>query len=563
MKLTTSGAPRTSSGVSSPSSTVKGKKLTVTQKQSVTKKKPATKKVTIKKPATQKPAKQKQSKPKKVKEKRSFLYYAMPWNLKKEIGTLGYSFGNAQILMVYGMIVGIMILLGYLFRLPVVWQIPILLAGVLFAPTVVRNIYKNKYEGQRFSDVNVYIEQMLYAFENSHKILTALSDVRELFPKGAMQNIIQEAITLISTSSITEETANVEEQALLLIETRYPKQQVKSLHRFLLKVEQIGGDFSSSTKLLLENRVMWENRMHKLQDKRKKKKQEILGSCACSTLLCMAMLYILPSDVDISSMFAVRLVNVFCVVSMVAIYLKGDTKLCSNLIAPKKERAEEVVTRDYYRFLKYDPRKEFKTSLIFTMAPVLVVLISWFGFHNKWGALVGLILIPLMMTQHMWGHALLHRRLKREITIAFPQWMMELALLLQTENVQVAIFQTVDTALPILKPELQKLREALLERPHDREPFLNFFAAFGLPEITTSMQTLYSLSIGSGGDAQTQIANIVRRNNIILDRAEDMANDDSMASLYTLFLLPVLVGSVVLMTDMTCFLLAFMSNMGV
>lgn len=186
MKLTTSGAPRTSSGVSSPSSTVKGKKQTVTQKQPVTKKKPATKKVTIKKSATQKPAKQKQSKPKKVKEKRSFLYYAMPWNLKKEIGTLGYSFGNAQILMVYGMIVGIMILLGYLFRLPVVWQIPILLAGVLFAPTVVRNIYKNKYEGQRFSDVNVYIEQMLYAFENSHKILTALSDVRELFPKGAM-----------------------------------------------------------------------------------------------------------------------------------------------------------------------------------------------------------------------------------------------------------------------------------------------------------------------------------------------------------------------------------------
>ena len=277
----------------------------------------------------------------------------------------------------------------------------------------------------------------------------------------------------------------------------------------------------------------------------------------------MAMLYILPSDVDISSMFAVRLANVFCVVSMVAIYLKGDTKLCSNLITPRKERSEAVVTRDYYRFLKYDPKKEFKTSLVFTLVPVLVILISWLGFHNKWGILAGLILVPLMMTQHIWGHALLHRRLKREITIAFPQWMMELALLLQTENVQVSIFQTVDTALPILKPELQKLRDALQERPNDREPFLSFFAAFELPEITTSMQTIYSLSIGSGGDAQTQIANIVRRNNIILDRAEDMANDDSMAGLYTLFLMPVLVGSVVLMVDMTCFLLSFMSNMGV
>lgn len=548
MKLTT---PKTSVDRSSLTSTSKSVKLRKDQRKSVSKK-PSTKK-----------AQQKKAKPKQRKEKRSFLYYAMPWNLKTEIGILGYAFGTKQILMVYGTIIGIMVLLGYLFRLPVSWQVPILLAGVLFAPTVVRNIYKNKYEGQRFSDVNVYIEQMLYAFENSHKILTALQDVRELFPNGAMRTIIQEAIYLISASAIDDATVDVEEQALHLIEARYPNQHVKSLHRFLLKVERIGGDFSASTKLLLENRTMWENRMHKLQDKRKKKKQEILGSCACSILLCMAMLYILPSDVDISSMFAVRLANVFCVVSMVAIYLKGDTKLCSNLITPKKERAEDVVTRDYYKFLKYDPRKEFKTSLIFTIVPLLVILISWFGFHNKWGVLVGVILVPLMMTQHIWGHALLQLRLKREITIAFPQWMMELALLLQTENVQVAIFQTVDTALPILKPELQKLREALLERPNDREPFLDFFAAFGLPEITTSMQTLYSLSIGGGGDAQTQISNIVRRNNIILDRAEDMANDDSLAGLYTLFLMPVLVGSVVLMVDMTCFLLSFMSNMGV
>lgn len=555
MKLTTSDTPRNPSDVSSSVSTSKGVKPTKRRE------KPAAKKSTAKKD-TSKKAKAR-TKSKKVKDKRSFLYYAMPWNLKQEIGTLGYSFGNKQILMVYGMIVGIMILLGYLFRLPVLWQIPILLAGVLFAPTVVRNIYKNKYEGQRFSDVNVYIEQMLYAFENSHKVLTALQDVSELFPNGAMKNIIQEAIHMISTSPITDAAEDVEELALQLIERRYPNQHVKSLHRFLLKVERIGGDFSSSTKLLLENRAMWENRMHKLQDKRKKKKQEILGSCACSTLLCMAMLYILPSDVDISSMFAVRLANVFCIVSMVAIYLKGDTKLCSNLITPRKERSEEAVTRDYYKFLKYDPKKEFKTSLVFTLVPVLVILISWLGFHNKWGILAGLVLVPLMMTQHIWGHALLHRRLKREITIAFPQWMMELALLLQTENVQVSIFQTVDTALPILKPELQKLRDALQERPNDREPFLSFFAAFELPEITTSMQTIYSLSIGSGGDAQTQIANIVRRNNIILDRAEDMANDDSMAGLYTLFLMPVLVGSVVLMVDMTCFLLSFMSNMGV
>ena len=35
-----------------------------------------------------------------------------------------------------------------------------------------------------------------------------------------------------------------------------------------------------------------------------------------------------------------------------------------------------------------------------------------------------------------------------------------------------------------------------------------------------------------------------------------------MANLYVLFLMPVVLGAVVLMVDMTCFLMAFMSDMG-
>jgi hypothetical protein len=74
---------------------------------------------------------------------------------------------------------------------------------------------------------------------------------------------------------------------------------------------------------------------------------------------------------------------------------------------------------------------------------------------------------------------------------------------------------------------------------------------------------LYSLSIGSGGDADEQIPNIVKRNNTILDRAEELQNNASLMGLYALFLLPTLLGGIVLMVDMTMFLLAFMSNLGI
>ena len=424
-----------------------------------------------------------------------------------------------------------------------------------------RNSYKNKWELKRFSDANVYIEQMLYAFKNSQKVLTALQDVSILFPEGAMREVIDQAIDMIADPSSAKSSEDIEAKALGLIEARYPNQYIKSLHRFMLKVESIGGDFDSSIQLLLDNRAMWENRTYKLQDKRRQKRSQIIGSCVASGGLCLAMLYILPPNVDISTMLPVCIANVFMVIALFAVFLKADKKLSSNLLRERKESGDTKIIADYHRYINYDKKREFAKSLKFAIIPAVIIAVGLI-IHNTVATVVGVILLPVMLTQHILGYKLLGKRLRREISIAFPQWLMELALLLQSDNVQVAIFKTVDTALPIMQPELKRMRRELMAHPDSSEPFLSFFHEFQMPEVTTSMQMLYSLSTGSGGDADEQIAHIVKRNNIILDRNEDKANDDSMANLYVLFLMPVVLGAVVLMVDMTCFLMAFMSNMG-
>lgn len=504
----------------------------------------------------------KKNKPvRKQKDTHGALYYAMPWNLKKEIGSLGYAFSTSRIAMIYAIIIFIMVGCGVAFKLTAPWMIPLVIAGLLFAPTIVRNSYKNKWELKRFSDVNVYIEQMLYAFKNSQKVLTALQDVSILFPEGAMREVIDQAIAMIADPSSAKSSEDIEAKALGLIEARYPNQYIKSLHRFMLKVESIGGDFDSSIQLLLDNRAMWENRTYKLQDKRRQKRSQIIGSCVASGGLCLAMLYILPPNVDISTMLPVCIANVFMVIALFAVFLKADKKLSSNLLRERKESGDVKIIADYHRYINYDKKREFTKSLKFAIIPAVIIVVGLI-IHNTIATVVGVILLPVMLTQHILGHRLLGKRLRREISIAFPQWLMELALLLQSDNVQVAIFKTVDTALPIMQPELKRMRRELMAHPDSSEPFLSFFHEFQMPEVTTSMQMLYSLSTGSGGDADEQIAHIVKRNNIILDRNEDKANDDSMANLYVLFLMPVVLGAVVLMVDMTCFLMAFMSNMG-
>jgi hypothetical protein len=497
------------------------------------------------------------------KKKRSALYYAMPWNLVREIRVFSYGFSGKRIALTYALIIGLMVGVGMAFKLPPLWLLPLVVAGLWYSPTLVRNAYRNKFEKQRFSDANVYIEQMLYAFKNSQKILTSLEDVRVLYRVGSpMREAIDEAIAVITDPTAVKNNESAERRALEQIEARYPNDYVRSLHRFMLKVESIGGNFDSSVELLLSNRAMWENRIHRLQDQRRQRRSQILGSVAASAGLCLLMLYILPTEVDISAMTPVRIANVLMVIVFMRIYLAADTKLSSDLLRSQSYDDDRKLLQAYERYVNYDAKKGFKASLVFAIFPVLIILVGMFVFENTWVTVAGVVLLPVLLFQHTLGHNLLGKRLRREVSVAFPQWLMELALLLQADNVQVAIFKTTETALPVLRPELKILQERLMVDPAASEPFMEFFGHFQMPEITTSMQMLYSLSIGSGGDADEQVANIVKRNNIILDRAEQSRNDDSLSSLYTLFLLPTLLGGLVLMVDMTAFLMTFVTKMG-
>lgn len=71
----------------------------------------------------------------------------------------------------------------------------------------------------------------------------------------------------------------------------------------------------------------------------------------------------------------------------------------------------------------------------------------------------GLVIMCVTMTQHIIGHKLAIKTVKREIEKKFSNWLLELALLMQSNNVHVSIFLTINDDTPaILKPELEKLR---------------------------------------------------------------------------------------------------------
>ena len=158
------------------------------------------------------------------------------------------------------------------------------------------------------------------------------------------------------------------------------------------------------------------------------------------------------------------------------------------------------------------------------------------------------------------GKRIAIRTVSREIEKQFPNWLMEVALLLQTENVAVAIQKSYAMAPRILQPALARLILDMKEYPESMDPYLHFLEEFALPEVASAMKMLYSISSGTGGDARTQIADIIRRNQMLFDKAKKLENEDSIAGMYALFLVPQLTGGIKLVVDMVLLLVLYLSQ---
>ena len=76
------------------------------------------------------------------------------------------------------------------------------------------------------------------------------------------------------------------------------------------------------------------------------------------------------------------------------------------------------------------------------------------------------------------------------------------------------------------------------------------------------MKMLYSIVEGIGSDPSAQIAAIIRKNNEMVEKADEIRDSDAMASYTVLFMAPSITGSAKLVVDMVLFLLASLTMMG-
>ena len=156
-----------------------------------------------------------------------------PGNLSKEVYSYGYHFSWKTHLFVIGVCIAGMGTIGLLFQLRWNLLVIVLIAMFLLIPVFILDTYKKMYEQKRFADVAAYMEQMLYAFQKTGKVLSALKETRETFESGHMRDVVDKAVNHLEEGH-SKTGKSVLRESLDIVENEYECRKMKTVNCFLI-----------------------------------------------------------------------------------------------------------------------------------------------------------------------------------------------------------------------------------------------------------------------------------------------------------------------------------------
>ena len=508
-----------------------------------------------------------------------------PGNLAKEVYTYGYHFSWKTHLFVIGACIAGMGVIGLLFQLKWELLVIVLIAMFLALPAFILDTYKKMYEQKRFADAATYMEQMLYAFQKSGKVLSALKETKETFEPGHMQDVIEEAIGHLEAGCSYSEKGVLRE-SLDIVEKEYECRKIKTLHELLISAEEYGGEADDSISLLLNDVELWKRRGYLLQGEKKKAHTNNVVSIVVATALCAGTLYVLnalPGILNMEAPYNVLTTGLVQVTSfglllwMIYVYARSEKTLTRNWLKEESGRDEEYVLRCYekamlqqHRFGRNIARRVVSEELYaafpeWLWAVPFFVAAIYFAAKESWIAIPLFLVTAIMSQQHRFGRNIARRVVSEELYAAFPEWLMQMALLMQHSNVQVSIAKSLDGAPKILVPEINALLQRLKEQPKALSSYTDFCKNFDIPETTSCMKMLYAISESGTGDAKVQIQNLLVQVQEMRNRAAERRNKSSAFQVKMLYSYPVFGASIKLLGDLVVgmmFLFEMLSEAG-
>ena len=448
------------------------------------------------------------------------------------------------------------IIVGFLHvLLKLEWKTTVALAIFVFLiiPFHQRLYRKSKKNEKAFYEVSLYLDTLLYSFVKEEKVLLAIQDVFFAMPPGEFKELVSKTLDYMN---MAHDDVEVLDTGLNMIEKEYPCQRVKDVHQFMLHAEYYGGEIEKPVNILLADKGRWEQRVKQAMEKRKKQFVDVILSVVASLMICGAIVYLPVGSMDISKEFLVQLMTFIVIISDEIILYKAQKYICVDWLKVSLTAEDAYYIKKMENYYSYDEKREKRLSIVLGVISLSFILISIY-FRNKWLAVLFMALTLFCFKQHQIGRALQRKTLIKEIKYAFPKWLLDLVLILQSENVYMALQKSLEHVPGVLRKEVQNLVERLEMEPESSVPYHLFLEEFHLPEIHSAMGVLYGLSIGNSANMDKQIGELVEKNLALLDVAETELWRESSSGMIILFLLPVVVASFKLIVDMLFLMLYF------
>ena len=406
---------------------------------------------------------------------------------------------------------------AYKLELPIVIAIGVI--TTLLMPMLYKEEKKKSYYKKKFEDLISYMEQMCYSFKKSGKIRPSLIDAQKI-SDGEMKEIIEEVIVNID-SKMNED---IYEQALKILEEEYYCKRLISLHKFIIKIEKQGGEFEEYINIILSDIKEWSDRTELFRRDIDRIRRNVLISIGATLLTCGFMAYLIPKEYSFTGNIVYQISSMIIILIMLVIYIFVYKKLNIDWLKEESFLNPEMVDKYYDLIMKSQNEKiKFMDKLSI----------------NK-----------------------VKKRMRREISKVFPDWLRQVALNLQQQTVQSSIENSYDDAPYILKRPIRHLLIDFEEYPIGIEPYDNFLQELDMPEIQSSLKMFYCINELSKEETYKQTNAIIDRNNKMLKQAEEMKNKDRIGLAGTLSAGPMMVGVVKIIIDMVLMILIFTSALG-
>lgn len=496
---------------------------------------------------------------KKKQRKVHFWDYLNPKNLQSQVKRYGGDFSPWTFLRFAVILYGIAIGLVLAFRIQLAYATLGIAIISVFLPCLFVNRFKRVYEIRRFEEISAYMDQMLYSFKRRNKILSALEDTRSLFGDDK-ESIIYRTIS----SAIEAIWKNGDyEKAFESMETYYNCERLKKMHRFLIMVENIGGNCNESIDILIQDKNLWTDRINLLQKEQANIRIKTVIGLGISLLVCYLAAAMLPAEFSVAQTNASQITTVAVFLSNFFIWYFADKKLSDSLISEEQVYSSELLRKSYRLVFYPKPSAKARKTLLVKSLILLPVTILCVWSLKTQGIIVSLIAYTLILTDGKRKFKVAYKRLCRHVERVYPEWLMGVALRLQTDNLFVAMRGSMEEADEILREELEKLLDYLRVAPDSLEPYVKFMDKLYLPDMTSAMRMLYSLGAYGSEDKGGQITALNSRNVALIDKAEGLKMEDKLMGIGMMILIPMITGVVKLIVDLSLTIgqITNMSNM--